>query len=384
METIAFQKEVPLEEMKDGSRTKSMIVKLLYYPRTSAVSVCVFKHCPKVLINENESFSDMPMEDSFYEDYLGIVAPDLGKDGNDASKLDNLFNASSQKTFYVVTCVTEVEVWKEILAKPLEFGKDICYHRNNSILSGWAVPSNAAGVKLSRFRCDCSCRWLHLATATGLASNDDDLGMIVLACHLLEEILFEPGPPTLRRTRHSCGSICAILDLLLEVASEYHGVIGYTRTLFARKIVSGEWTALVEGRHFHTSFGEGCENRSGFLDDHGKTLAELKNALIALPSEIRLEMLRFQFERTGFEFRLTMITSDYQPLWCTSKCRAITCASLDYSRLITGDNSESHFCYDNGLFHQAAVDDEDLNSFDDQTVSTEVSSEDEEEKADLV
>ena len=79
-----------------------------------------------------------------------------------------------------------------------------------------------------------------------------------------------------------------------------------------------------------------------------------------------------------------MITSDYQPLWCTSKCRAITCASLDYSRLITGDNSESHFCYDNGLFHQAAVDDEDLNSFDDQTVSTEVSSEDEEEKADLV
>ena len=400
-ETLAFQKRFTTTASETATTTKEKhrngdaVVKVLYYPRTGAVSICTFSFPP------NSSCRVIPR-------------PDLGEEGNlftwlglvpaldehcDCTKADALFNPRSEKSFQAIPNVSKLKQWRGLLLlassdadafnkkstsrnNPPSCGTEITglvqFKRTDWLLGRWHTPGQMESpcckdsdqsTKDTKWIFDVALRWHHMATAIGF--DLEYMPVICNICHVMESTLFEPGPSSLSRTRFCCGSYCAILELLLNVAKEYHNAIGFTGARYATQLLEGRLLFPIQGHHYGVTFGTGCEYRQEFLDDgHGPSLEKLKAALVSLPSHIRLEVLVFFFERTSTCYgNKVLIDKHFQPLW-SPLYPLLRNASMDFSRLFAGDNSEQHYCYSCGLFRHAFGEDEYNDDMDGATVAT--------------
>ena len=224
-------------------------------------------------------------------------------------------------------------------------------------------------------QCDTARRWNHISVATGLTTKSEDIQDIIMVCQLFDQLLFLPGPTCLGRTYHVCGSLCALQEVLLDIGREYYNIIGYTSFENANAMRLGLIQDPIDGIDYESNY-DGCRRRQGFIEENEDRLTVLKNAIVALPDNIRLEMILFQYERIGCKSGLTMIDSEYKPLWSMDGSLPLRGASLDYSRLLAGENADQLWCYMHGTFHSCNEPGEE-NERDDITVET-VNSSDEE------
>lgn len=391
-ETLAFQKHYTTSA-KGKQPNGGAVVKVLYYPRTGAVSLCSFlgqRSCctiPRPDLGENGNLFT----------YLGIMSP-ASEEHCDCTKADALFNPHSEKSFQAIPNVSSLKQWRGLLllassgADPsgkssssrntppspdTEITGLVQFKRTDWLLGRWQTPDLMAPpcskgsdqANSTSWIFDCALRWHHMATAVGF--DLECMPIICNICHLMESTLFEPGPPSLSRTRCSCGSYCAILEILLNVAKEHHNAIGFSGTRYANQLLEERLPFPIQGHHYGVTFGTGCEYRQEFLDHgYGPSLEELKAALVSLPSYIRLEVLVFFFERTSTCYgNKVLLDKKFQPLW-SPLYPLLRNASLDFSRLFAGDNSEQHYCYSCGLFHRLAGEDEYTDDMDGATVAT--------------
>ena len=361
METLAFQKKTD-----DDGEGNAVVIKILYYISSGSIVACTFR--------QKNFPAHVRLEPEFFSTRLGIFPP--SEENSDFTKPDALFNPHSEKSYIIFLDVTTRKELEAILADPssaLQKAKGAHqFQRRNGLI--WDPPEDyKMGKHFGCFLFDCNLRWHHMNCASGLLWSVRKIDDI---CYLMEDTLFERGPASLARTRHACGSYCAILGLLMDIGKEHHNAIGYTSTRDAIKMLEGRLTDPVRDYNYGTGFGYACEMKPAFLAaGYGKSLVQLKEHFLGLPADIRLEMLLFFFERTSSRSYggegLTMIDHNFKPLWSPLYTR-LKSAGLDYSRLFAGENSEEQYCYRYGLYHPPHDEDEEGNESDG-TVATETS-----------
>ena len=302
---------------------------------------------------------------------------------------------------YVVQNITDIDKLKELLSQPMDYGmsRGLCYSRQDNFVDKWSPPvrlgvdmicshCGKAGVhvddttnrgrggallractkckgvvycstecqrgdwKAHRKVCterrdfDAARRWCCVSIASGLTTDPSELKTIRDVCQLFDEILFEDGaPPCLARTRHGCGAICALSDMLLDVGREHHNVIGFADIDEAMDVYLGRTEEVHQfDKRFHP-----CRKVPVFNEEYGRNVTELERRLRNLNDNIRAEIIGWQFERIRCDLGILMITSDQKPL--IEEKRTFPCQFLhmDYTQLVYGEVDEKIFCRMHGI-----------------------------------
>jgi hypothetical protein len=354
-ETLAFQKRCDYGD-------QCIVIKILFYLRTGTVAVATFQqeHSP------DKPF--VPYSTGLYKS-LGIVGP---SDINCVcTEPDGLFNHHSYKFFALVRDVNTLEFWQTILEDPMGLKLDLPlkhvtrYQRKDWVLGRWYRLEDPANPTIGNAVIDSAVRWRYMASATGFGV--DHLPNIEKIFHLLDHGLFEVAPTCPYRTKLVCGPRCTIMQLLFEIGKEHHNVFGFTH-------VRPSSLARLDGNQYGTSFGECDWKVRHMANGYEGIMAELRAAILDLPADVRLEVITFCFECTSRRVghHITMIDNQRMPLW-SHVYEKLKSASLDYSRLFVGDESEDQYCYQYGFF-RSSHEDEHANS-DNWTVTTVDSSE---------
>ena len=366
------------DDVADERRTTAEMVKVQFFPQKGIAFVCHFQDQSSSYGTElrygvrgqDGNVHNMGWCREFCSSVLGIASP--REDEFATLGVDALFCDTSKKSIFVTNEITTLDKWKQLLADPLHFGKDICYTRHSNIVEAWQAPASSHSLErpeeteANNAAKQCKCvdsarRWHHLAVVAGI-SEPDVLGKIQWICQSLDALVFMPGPPCLMRSHYLCGASCAVRKMLLEIGSENYNVIGFTGSEYAWKKKKGELDSL-DGHYDDLTSHDQCANLAGFLqhENNAECLADLKEAIVALPESIRLLMLLFHFERLacGAESP-TMIDADHNPLWSYDSF-VMDRASTEFSRLLSGLHSEWHWCSRHGTFYpcRALLDDGD-------------------------
>lgn len=207
------------------------MIKIQVYPQTQAMSVCIL-----------HDSDDDQQQDRQYGDLF----------------------TTNKKTLYMARPVSTLGQAREILGSPMEYGKNkrLCYTRHENALDDWSPPilpdtpltcancgcnssnnsSNSDHLKActrcksvlycgrdcqrrhwksqhrlecsKRSECDVARRWYHVAIASGLTNNAQELEQMKQFCSLFDCLLFEPdGPPCLCRGWYGCGSVCTLANI---------------------------------------------------------------------------------------------------------------------------------------------------------------------------
>jgi hypothetical protein len=146
--------------------------------------------------------------------------------------------------------------------------------------------SSSASIVVSWL--DIAQRFHHVAVVSGLTTDPGELEDIVCTwCELFDSLLFEPdGPPCMCRSRHACGSICALSNMLLEIGRQHYDVIG---------IASQEYAMLrqVEPEENYQASFPPCLFHDCFMDQFGSYMERLEEHILSLNPDIRLELLQW-------------------------------------------------------------------------------------------
>jgi hypothetical protein len=111
---------------------------------------------------------------------------------------------------------------------------------------------------------------------------------IIEVCQTMEKALFEYGPPSMARWLALIMLVgwCVISALLLKLAMEHHGVAGFAS---AGLIMTMPDRASLPVE----SDISGCENEDAHLANFGDSLNKFRQLFMALPEDIRFELLVF-------------------------------------------------------------------------------------------
>jgi hypothetical protein len=139
---------------------------------------------------------------------------------------------------------------------------------------------------------------------------------------------------------------------LLELVKEHHGVAGFAS---AGLIMTMPDRASLPVENDIS----GCENEDAYLANFGDSLKKLRQLLMALPEDIRFEMLVLFFERISTASRIKrFVTTDRMESMSGNHYSLLFCASLDFSRLHAGENAYRYYDCFFGLFLPAKARDD--------------------------
>jgi hypothetical protein len=368
------------------------VVKVQVYPKTHAVSVCYIH-------NDQEESSEHTIH----------------TDG----RLKELLSTKT-KSLFVAPNVNSVDTVREILADPLVYGTDFMYTRRDNLKEQWtrSVPTSVkescahcqkaatsekslcvcshcksvaycnrqcqrADWKLHKQQCvdcrqlDVARRFHHVAVVSGLTTDPDELEHIVCTCELFDSLLFEPdGPPCMCRSRHACGSICALSNMLLEIGRQHHDVIGIASQEYAMLRFTGQ---VEPEENYQASFPP-CLFHDGFMDQFGSYMERLEEHILSLNPDIRSELLQWLFERIRCEQKIVMINSKELPLTKMQMTFPIHFANMDYSRLVFGEDAQQALCFVHGTFNRSSLHEEDDDDDDDSAAGTEATAQESEDE----
>jgi len=242
---------------------------------------------------------------------------------------------------YLKTDLTTADL-EHILEHPQHPPRGVEVFRRESAMTGWTNTSNLQSQEMR----DVACRWRHVATATGLCTDPEEVVQIMKFCHDFDHCMFEEGVHAcLHHSRLGCGSLCSLSNILLDVGREYHDVVGFCLIEQAMLRHRGE----IEEAEYESYFPQ-CQNHDDYMDEFGDEVLQLRDLLVSLRPELRCELTAWFFERIRCPWQqITMLDSNEMPLF-GEKTFPIHFACMDYSKLVYSDQELNLMCGMHGVF----------------------------------
>jgi hypothetical protein len=166
------------------------------------------------------------------------------------------------------------------------------YHQHTSsrqnVSQQWKIKST------NTLEWDSAQRWRFVASATGLATSDDELDAIADICNSWDNLYWNRNdPPDLQETKYACGSHGGLIRMLFQVARQND--VGAAKSCHREELDEFK-NGHIEKQDIDTEcpYDHGCPNQEAFMREHQDDVARLKRKLTNLPCRaIKVELLRW-------------------------------------------------------------------------------------------